>query len=112
MHSGITFVDQIPCCYLTGYSTHIVGKWHLGFFKRPYTPLYRGFDSFYGFLLGSGDYYNHTKSGILDLHDNETPVKNKNGVYSTRLYAEVNSGPALIVIAPKYVTPHSLLAHR
>ena len=27
-----------------GYATHAVGKWHVGFFERAYTPLRRGFD--------------------------------------------------------------------
>lgn len=36
-----------------GYTTHAIGKWHLGHCHQNYTPTYRGFDSFYGFYLGS-----------------------------------------------------------
>ena len=43
-----------------GYATHAVGKWHLGFFKKEYTPIYRGFDSHFGHWNGFQDYYDHT----------------------------------------------------
>lgn len=43
-----------------GYSTYLRGKWHLGMYKKDYTPKYRGFDSFVGYLTGHQDYYDHT----------------------------------------------------
>ena len=38
-----------------GYTTAMVGKWHLGD-KDGFTPLDRGFDSYFGFLVGSHSY--------------------------------------------------------
>ncbi|KAG0422203.1 hypothetical protein HPB47_001945, partial [Ixodes persulcatus] len=72
-----------------GYAVHMIGKWHLGFFEKEYTPLYRGFDSFYGFYTGSADYYDHTAGEDhrgLDFRDNEAPVFNESGQYSTHLF--------------------------
>jgi arylsulfatase A-like enzyme len=40
-----------------GYSTHIVGKWHLGSHQRQYFPTQRGFDSFFGYVAAYVDYY-------------------------------------------------------
>ena len=41
-----------------GYSTHLVGKWHEGFFKKDYLPVNRGFDTSSGFLNGAEDHMN------------------------------------------------------
>jgi arylsulfatase A-like enzyme len=43
-----------------GYATGCFGKWHLGI-ERPYNPVERGFDEFYGFLgHGGRDYFDLT----------------------------------------------------
>ena len=48
-------------------------QWHLGYFTKEYTPLYRGFDSFFGFLGAKEDYWDHSSSEDYwgyDLRDN------------------------------------------
>ena len=39
-----------------GYDTHLVGKWHVGDCNEAYSPLNRGFDTFYGIHGAMGDY--------------------------------------------------------
>ncbi|KAJ7390387.1 hypothetical protein OS493_025640 [Desmophyllum pertusum] len=75
-----------------GYRTHGVGKWHLGFFEKEYTPTYRGFETFYGFWNGKEDYWDHTSLEDVwgtDLRDNMKAVKNETGHYGTELFSEV-----------------------
>jgi len=50
-----------------GYSTHAIGKWHLGFHKKAYTPLQRGFDTFFGYYNGYQDYYDHTMEASVSI---------------------------------------------
>ena len=58
-----------------GYSTALMGKWHLGY-KPEHSPNAHGFEYFFGFLSGYIDYYRHTGGdGKPDLYENATPVR-------------------------------------
>jgi arylsulfatase A-like enzyme len=49
-----------------GYQTAMVGKWHLGHADRKYWPQNRGFDHFYGNLVGEVDYFTKKRGGLID----------------------------------------------
>ena len=68
----ITIADRLKTA---GYATGAFGKWHLGF-KDEYNPTKRGFDEYFGELLGHADYYKHTYyDGTYALRDGLEPVK-------------------------------------
>jgi len=66
-----------------GYSTAIIGKWHLGHGDKKYWPRQRGFDYQYGPLLGEIDYYKHSSHDVKDWFRNNEPVVEEG--YSTTL---------------------------
>jgi arylsulfatase A-like enzyme len=66
-----------------GYTTAIVGKWHLGHADRKYWPRQRGFDYQYGPLLGEIDYFTHSAHGTRDWFRNNQPVMEEG--YATQL---------------------------
>lgn len=54
--------DMIPAVLKaanTSYVSRAYGKWHQGFFNKSYTPVGRGFDSFFGFYDGGQSYFTH-----------------------------------------------------
>lgn len=42
-----------------GYTTKLIGKWHVGYHTAQHTPLHRGFDSFLGFYNSYVTYYDY-----------------------------------------------------
>jgi arylsulfatase A-like enzyme len=53
-----------------GYATGMIGKWHLGA-TPAYHPCDRGFDEYFGFLIGANAYYNPKSPG--GKHGSPTP---------------------------------------
>ena len=79
-----------------GYSTHAMGKWHLGFCNKKYLPTNRGFDHHYGFWLGAQNYYTHIRAHGYDLRNDLNIVRANNNTYSSDLFgskaAQIISG--------------------
>lgn len=79
-----------------GYKTHLVGKWHLGFYKKDYTPLRRGFDSHFGYYGGYISYYTHSANCLalkgcnlgVDFRSQYQTNFSVNGKYATDLFTE------------------------
>lgn len=73
-----------------GYATSIFGKWHLGV-DTDYSPLRRGFDTYFGFRAGCVDYYSHIyywgeHTPLHDLWEDDEEVWS-NGEYLTTIIA-------------------------
>ncbi|MFO0876116.1 MAG: arylsulfatase [Gemmataceae bacterium] len=68
-----------------GYTTAIVGKWHLGHFAPEYLPTRRGFDRQYGHYNGQIDYFTHMRDGGFDWHRDDRACRDEG--YSTHLIA-------------------------
>ena len=110
-----------------GYTTAIVGKWHLGNYERAYLPTSRGFDHQYGHYCGAIDYFKHERDGGFDWHRDDKVCHDEG--YSThligheaeRLLREQPAGKPFFLYVPfnavhaphqvpgKYCTPYASL---
>ena len=68
-----------------GYSTHMVGKWHQGFYDPAYLPISRGFDTASGFLGGGEDHMTEKTGCAVDFWKNMAPDP-RNGTYDAYTY--------------------------
>ena len=77
------------CC---NYSSHAIGKWHLGMNMKAALPQSRGFDSHIVYLSGSEDHVTHiavapNASGI-DFFEGFEPSLDYQNIFSTPLFTE------------------------
>lgn len=71
----------------TGYSTLISGKWHLSFFDKNQWPLQRGFDKFYGFISGAGNYFKPEGPRFIFEGNNKIEI-NDEDYYTTDAFTD------------------------
>lgn len=64
-----------------GYKTLMTGKWHLGHADKKFWPQNRGFDHFYGNVVGEVNYFTRERGGLIDWQRNGKFLKEE-GYYT------------------------------
>ncbi|XP_049292803.1 arylsulfatase B-like isoform X1 [Anopheles funestus] len=104
-----------------GYRTHMIGKWHLGFFTEHYTPTSRGFDTHIGYLGPYVDYWTYVSkmnSGTFegyDMRQNRYVNYAANGTYATDYFttaakdiiAEHGKSEQPMLLVLNHLAPHA-----
>ncbi|XP_028173731.1 arylsulfatase B [Ostrinia furnacalis] len=112
---GLPLSEKILPQYLKelGYRTHLVGKWHLGSYKKEYLPKQRGFETHTGFVAGKIDMFDHTNAergswGFDFRTDSELVAHDLFGQYATdvftneavrRIHGHNKSEPLFLMVA-------------
>lgn len=52
-----------------GYTTYMIGKWHLGHHSPRYLPTARGFDYFLGYMAGQSYHWSKREPNFVRFHD-------------------------------------------
>lgn len=79
-----------------GYSTYLVGKWHLGYSKWNDTPQFRGFDHHFGFYNSYTSYYDYLTTWKFgdreytgfDLRNDGKSAHEESGKYATDVFTD------------------------
>eukprot|EP00004_Rigifila_ramosa_P010279 TRINITY_DN220_c0_g1_i1.p1 TRINITY_DN220_c0_g1~~TRINITY_DN220_c0_g1_i1.p1 ORF type:complete len:663 (-),score=139.29 TRINITY_DN220_c0_g1_i1:69-2057(-) len=92
LEANITTLPEVLRTPAAGsYATHMLGKWHLGHARPRYTPVARGFQTFYGSLLGACGFYSKRVGNGFDLHRHtENSTTKPAGISMTPLVDETH----------------------
>lgn len=88
-----------------GYSTALVGKWHLGYLPY-FSPLKHGYDEFFGNMSGAVDHFTHK-----DMTDNRDLFEGEVSVEKIGYMTELLTDRAVGYIKRKHAKPFYLSLH-
>lgn len=85
LNSNVVTISEV--LKQAGYATLMSGKWHLSFFDKNQWPLQRGFDKFYGFISGAGNYFKPEAPRFIFEGNEKIDIKDEN-FYTTDVFTD------------------------